>query len=1150
MNAPTLIIGIGGAGGEILLELSKRTSFEEKKNIGFVVMDTDVNSLKKLRERGYSGEIIATSTNTTVGYALSKNTYARDNWFPINSVLNRKTLTEGAGQARAISRLAFDSLISSERIRPLYDSIEKLHQIKGEELKQSLRVMIVGSLAGGTGSGMLLYLGMHIRNYMKEYYSTDAVDIRGFFLSAEIFKSNIEEQKELMTLMANSYATLKELNAFFMKADNLLTKKYTSLIFDGLEYETKKIKEYNSLPYDFCFIYDYISMSNENLGQKSNYIVHAAKCIYALAISPINERSNSLEDNQIIPLVDSDGRNRYCGAGESELVFPITDIVEYLTLKLKNTHLSNQWLKYDKEYLKKKKEIKDNIEKGMYPVSLTKYESYIDTVNYYAKAKDAFSNKIRFENTYLKENGFANNDMKYDIYFNEIKNYAEICINDDPAWQKLNKSLNDEIDNLVNEPEIIEETSLKGIQKKIYKITVNMKNYLLDSYKRYTDLTAINFFLNTTNGSQKYHLNYWLQDNMQPNSVRYFLYSLKQKIMAEDEKLKSNVSKKKQEDFINYEKEGWKRNDATNTAIGIDQYLKENNIVHHRYLLKSKINHKNRDEFIEKIKDFILNSNEYRKNIMLLSFLEECLKHVNVLCDRLEQFYQNLEDSVNKLPYEFEKYENRYSDKPMGTTRYICCDKECLEYFGKQIDDYSTYYEIPEELSKTIINSIINMDKNDNNIQKLNDIYETEIPKFYRKYINENHSSITNMTILDALELEIKIKSNFTVSRDNIKKRVNEIIEEGYRLSAPFICCEHDAKNRTVVACTFNSKLFKDIKRKEFEYIYNKLENYNKIEDENYTMNNIMFYRAIYGLKADELTRFQPLEATPTYLKDYGLYYRAYKSVIKNIKTGTGKKYYNNKTITPHVHYNWHLITKMPELSATNQKKIEQKICDALVCGILTGKIEYKKNNDSTYSYVFNGNKQLITSFNTKSESFYELIDALACDVRLQDSIIYEIKNNIKEDKSHHVSFEKCRIIEKIKDLNINKRDIEGNDELDKISLFTLGILYYITCPYNLYNVEWLDYLIKSVISLLNYLIITFIDISKRDEVIIKIFKDQCDKFKKDYEKLSKIDNYDYLAINNDIKNILRDNLRIYLEKSLILKEQNKINNLIGMINF
>ena len=47
MNAPTLIVGLGGKGSDVALRVSQMVSEEERRRIGFAVFDTDVNELRK-----------------------------------------------------------------------------------------------------------------------------------------------------------------------------------------------------------------------------------------------------------------------------------------------------------------------------------------------------------------------------------------------------------------------------------------------------------------------------------------------------------------------------------------------------------------------------------------------------------------------------------------------------------------------------------------------------------------------------------------------------------------------------------------------------------------------------------------------------------------------------------------------------------------------------------------------------------------------------------------------------------------------------------------------------------------------------------------------------------------------------------------------
>ena len=106
MSTPTLIIGLGGAGLQIVRRVHRLASDKQRKNLSFVVFDTDANELRALEEAKLGIHTIQISTSLTVGEYLQQDHNARDRWFPVNRVLNSKLMTDGAGQVRAISRKA------------------------------------------------------------------------------------------------------------------------------------------------------------------------------------------------------------------------------------------------------------------------------------------------------------------------------------------------------------------------------------------------------------------------------------------------------------------------------------------------------------------------------------------------------------------------------------------------------------------------------------------------------------------------------------------------------------------------------------------------------------------------------------------------------------------------------------------------------------------------------------------------------------------------------------------------------------------------------------------------------------------------------------------------------------------------------------
>lgn len=146
MIAPTLLVGLGGTGSKIVCRVSKLVNEEQREHLGFAVFDTDINELRDIQRANPFIKIIQTSTRLSVGEYLNMDTHARDTWFPVNAILNSKTLTEGAGQVRAISRLAFDTAIRAGKLEQLHEAIQDLYKVEEGQSEQALRVIIVSSL--------------------------------------------------------------------------------------------------------------------------------------------------------------------------------------------------------------------------------------------------------------------------------------------------------------------------------------------------------------------------------------------------------------------------------------------------------------------------------------------------------------------------------------------------------------------------------------------------------------------------------------------------------------------------------------------------------------------------------------------------------------------------------------------------------------------------------------------------------------------------------------------------------------------------------------------------------------------------------------------------------------------------------------------
>ncbi|MFZ1006901.1 MAG: tubulin-like doman-containing protein, partial [Candidatus Sulfotelmatobacter sp.] len=229
--SPTLIIGLGGTGGDILLRIRKKFfekfgSVDEFPIVSYLWFDTDKNykdvgAKQYARKVDFSGteEHLLTIEDTgAITGNLDKDIYRNiASWWPTGlNIIPR--LDDGAGQYRPYSRLGLyhhytrpetsvrQSIVDALAKIQNPASIDKvLHSPKLQRLNYAAdldvakrNVYLIGSLAGGTGSGMFLDMARIVR-----YLAADAILV-GFFATSRFFP----HAKPRMH--ANTYAALLE----------------------------------------------------------------------------------------------------------------------------------------------------------------------------------------------------------------------------------------------------------------------------------------------------------------------------------------------------------------------------------------------------------------------------------------------------------------------------------------------------------------------------------------------------------------------------------------------------------------------------------------------------------------------------------------------------------------------------------------------------------------------------------------------------------------------------------------------------------------------------------------------------------------------------------------------------------------------------
>lgn len=263
---PTVFVALGGTGMEILLRLRRRilqadwkgtrlNSLSEFPVAGFVYFDTDTNEGRETGRAAATdpmaeavafqkGETLQTKVDVAFYQKNKQNYPAIAEWLPTRdlSVIDTE---KGAGQVRSISRLLFFDQFDAFKNLVLRKAGEVMDNVSTQQAlsrlgiatQRKLRVVVVGSLAGGTGSGAFIDAGLAISSLTSP--KPDAVDL---FLMLPSGYAGANRDR----VFANGFAALSELE-YVMRPNPQppYVRNWTSVE-----------RPLTSKPYDDVFLFD------------------------------------------------------------------------------------------------------------------------------------------------------------------------------------------------------------------------------------------------------------------------------------------------------------------------------------------------------------------------------------------------------------------------------------------------------------------------------------------------------------------------------------------------------------------------------------------------------------------------------------------------------------------------------------------------------------------------------------------------------------------------------------------------------------------------------------------------------------------------------------------------------------------------------
>ena len=346
---PTILVGIGGTGAEILSRVRRLVEetyggLDKFPIISFLWVDTDkgyklsnpeaAGSAFKDKEQHWarvSGKEVQTMITTMEKYSWI------NKWFPSELERNITTLEAGAGQIRACGRFAF--FCNYQEIKKKFQ--EARNRTKGREnymldtygvkvSPNSVNVFVTGSISGGTGSGMLIDFGYCIQDWLKgegSFTVTAIVPMPNAFANVDVGDR----------VFANGYAALMELSYY--------SDHRTEYIEQYSPSETDEIISVKP-PFDFNYL---VGTKNGNSEFTLSQIREAiAQNIFLDLTSDFAPHKRSIRDNikSAWAQTDPEGRGypkNFMSFGLSTIEIPITQIRAALANRL-GTDLISWWL--------------------------------------------------------------------------------------------------------------------------------------------------------------------------------------------------------------------------------------------------------------------------------------------------------------------------------------------------------------------------------------------------------------------------------------------------------------------------------------------------------------------------------------------------------------------------------------------------------------------------------------------------------------------------------------------------------------------------------------------------------------------------------------------------------------------------------------
>ncbi len=961
MALKTLLVGLGGSGCRVVDVVAGMAHDEDVQCIGF---DTDASEKEKLKNLK---KIIATSKPITVEDYL-KDSEDWEEWCPDNSLIKAKYMATGAGQVRSLSRLVFTQAIAEGRLGPLKEAVSKLTLSQGRE-PATLRVMIISSFAGGTGSGMFLQTALFLRKFFRDEYHRE-ISIRGLFALPDIFVDEVLKEHKA-SIYANTYGAFKELNAINriclekvedikdinMKIDDL----FDSEQIKALGYSTDKtISRAKYRPYNLMFLMDNTNTNGTRLPSLDEYINLMAITTFMQVYSPLTSSQESIEDNLYVPIIESGSKALYGSCGASMLAYPYEDIVEYCGVRATIESISDVWCKFDTLYYKALKIHKEEAKYNFDLPELDRGKQYTDDVEKELRESTDRKFNFIFNDIVAKDQESNQNLDRAALYTDKLMEYIRDSIANDEELDELRISVRtgdiknfDGIRGEVGKREKALQDYMAKVREKVISLRLGTVQAIISD-----DLdTASSFEENNIVKQLLMKKNKGADEVVHPLSARFLMYKVRATLRNEQADAEEQAEAK-QRAFLAY----GKAFSAAEYGV-IDKDDDEDEVSAEDALAKLLSSRKNTKRnikrfamnYVNELRDALDDVDSYREYRFISDVLKEVLKRLDSLISQYERFFDRLPDIRIKLNTRAERLEIKHSNESDITT-YLCAMPEIkrtiYDSLNSQISNEgdaktnaaiftSLYEQMSEEFKYSAgiagKRKISQEEEDELQFRSMAAIFDAGVVAKNIAEIQEKNQETLDINVYEAMTQQCM----WDCGRDPAKmaKEQKAKLKVALRKGATYLETKGKSKS-TLIFWGINNAVRDEIEAanpgEKLNAFFN-VSDYGdtpKVEvNKNFSKYMIICYQSAYGITLEDIPKLQETGTT------VGKYYQFYQARVEKMQAG------QEDAFTPHLDKRWVKRKYLPMVTDAKNREDDLRTATAIWLGLAYGAIRVVQGN-------------------------------------------------------------------------------------------------------------------------------------------------------------------------------------------------------------